>query len=134
MYCSLAHIEAFGKPHRLGPVAAFLNENKYNYSSSQCAFFKIVCGILEFLDRATRNCRPHSMLFADLFCYLHGTCLNLGSLEPLYQNVSIDGPHLRAGCTLKHGSGNLTILMSTLLWPPSMLHGHIDKRTFLPNR
>jgi hypothetical protein len=33
-------MEAFGEPHRLGPVAAFLNENKYNYSLSQCAFFK----------------------------------------------------------------------------------------------
>jgi hypothetical protein len=39
VHCSLAHIEAFGKPHRLGSVTAFLNENKYNYSSSQCAFF-----------------------------------------------------------------------------------------------
>jgi hypothetical protein len=27
------YIEAFGAPHRLGPVAASSNENKYNYSS-----------------------------------------------------------------------------------------------------
>jgi hypothetical protein len=46
--CSLAHIEAFGKPHRLGPVAASSNENKYNYSSSQFAFFKVVWEMLEF--------------------------------------------------------------------------------------
>jgi hypothetical protein len=74
----LQHHPRLDMARRWGPIAAFLNDNKYNYSSSQCAFFKIVCGILEFLDRATRNCRPH------------GTCLQLGSLEPLYQNVSID--------------------------------------------
>jgi hypothetical protein len=64
--CSVAHIEALGKPRRLEPVAAFVDENEYNYSSSQCCDFKIVCGILEFLDRVTRNCRPHSMLFTDI--------------------------------------------------------------------
>ena len=40
MHCSLVHIEAFGEPHRLGPVEAFPNENKYNHSSSQYTFFK----------------------------------------------------------------------------------------------
>ena len=34
------------------------------------AFFKIVCGILEFLDRATRNCRPHSMLFRFILLFV----------------------------------------------------------------
>ena len=36
MHCSLAHIEAFGKPRRLGPVAAFLNENKYSTTVLSC--------------------------------------------------------------------------------------------------
>jgi hypothetical protein len=39
VHCSLAHIEAFGQPHRLGPVAASSNENKYNYSSSRVRVF-----------------------------------------------------------------------------------------------
>jgi hypothetical protein len=45
VHCSLADIEALGKPRRLSPVAAFANENKYNYSpsDSQCnaAFLKL---------------------------------------------------------------------------------------------
>ena len=32
-----------------------------------------------------------------------------------------DSPHLRAGCTLKHGSGNLMELMSTLRQVPEAL-------------
>ena len=32
MHCSLAHIEALGKPRRLGPITAFVNENKYTQS------------------------------------------------------------------------------------------------------
>ena len=42
MHCSVAHIEALGKPRRLGPVAASSYEYIYDYSSSQCCVFKIV--------------------------------------------------------------------------------------------
>ena len=40
VHCSLEDIEALGKPRRLSPVAASTNENKYNYSPSQCCVFK----------------------------------------------------------------------------------------------
>jgi hypothetical protein len=87
MHFSFAVIEALGKPRRLSLVAASANENKYNYSHLGAAFFKTVWGILEFLDRETRNCRPQSMLnYSQIYftiSYLHGTCLKLGSLEPL---------------------------------------------------
>jgi hypothetical protein len=41
VHCSLAHIEAFGKPHRLGPVAASSNKNKYNYT--KCSSSQSMC-------------------------------------------------------------------------------------------
>jgi hypothetical protein len=41
MHCSLAYIEDLGKPRRLSPVAAFANENKYNYRFSVLRFLKI---------------------------------------------------------------------------------------------
>jgi hypothetical protein len=90
MHCSLAHIEDLGKPRRRGPAAAFVNEkNIIIVHLGQCCVF-VFFGFLEFLGRETRNCRLHSMLVTDLFCYLHGTCLKLGSLEPLPRDVSID--------------------------------------------
>jgi hypothetical protein len=99
VHCSLAHIGASGKPHRLGPVAAFQKKTNTIIVHLSARFFKIVCGIVEFLDRATRNCRPHSMLkIADLFCYLYWTCLKLGSLEPLSHNVSIDVRYYSFAC------------------------------------
>ena len=48
MPCSLLHIDALGKPRRLGLLGASVNKNKYIYfSRPRRAFFKIVCGLYE---------------------------------------------------------------------------------------
>jgi hypothetical protein len=44
--CSLLHINALGKPRRLGLLGASVNKNKYIFfSRPRRAFFKIVCGL-----------------------------------------------------------------------------------------
>jgi hypothetical protein len=55
--CSLLHIDALGKPRRLGLLGASVNINKYIYifSRPRRAFFKIVCGLYEEMLRNDEN-------------------------------------------------------------------------------
>ena len=54
--CSLLHIDALGKPRRLGLLGASVNKNKYIFfSRPRRAFFKIVCGLYEEMERSDEN-------------------------------------------------------------------------------
>jgi hypothetical protein len=55
--CSLLHIEALGKPRRLGLLGASVNENKYIFvfSRPRRAFFKAVCGLYEEMECSDEN-------------------------------------------------------------------------------
>ena len=56
MPCSLLHIDALGKPHRLGLLGASVNKNKYILLVDRPrAFFKIVCGLYEKMERSDEN-------------------------------------------------------------------------------
>ena len=56
MPCSLLHIGALGKPRRLGLLGASVNKNKYIFfSRPRRAFFKIVCGLYEEMERSDKN-------------------------------------------------------------------------------
>ena len=47
MPCSLLHIDALGKPHRLGLLGASVDKNKYIFLVDLVAHFLIVCGLYE---------------------------------------------------------------------------------------
>jgi hypothetical protein len=54
--CSLLHIDALGKPRRLGLLGASVNKNEYIFfSRPRRAFFKIVCGLYEEMLRNDKN-------------------------------------------------------------------------------
>ena len=56
MPCSLLHIEALGKPRRLGLLGASVNKNKYIFfSRPRRAFFKIACGLYEEIECSDEN-------------------------------------------------------------------------------
>ena len=58
MPCSLLHIDALGKPRRLGLLGASVNKNKYIFlRRPRRAFFKIVlvCGLYEEILRKDEN-------------------------------------------------------------------------------
>ena len=69
MPCSLFHIDALGKPRRLGLLGASVNKNKYIYffSRPRRAFFKIVCGLYEEMDRSDENRSPENWFLARKF-------------------------------------------------------------------
>ena len=58
--------------------------------NSDCAWVVVCTGPDEAALLRFTSFDTDSMLFTDLFCYLHGKCLKLGSLEPLSHDVSID--------------------------------------------
>jgi hypothetical protein len=54
----LLHIDALGKPRRLGLLGAFVNKNKNTsifFSRPRRAFFKIVCGLYESNEEMERS-------------------------------------------------------------------------------
>ena len=68
MPCSLLHIDALGKPHRLGLLGAYVNKNKYIFfSRPRRAFFKIVCGLYEEMLRNDENSSLGNWILARNF-------------------------------------------------------------------
>jgi hypothetical protein len=68
--CSLLHIDALGKPRRLGLLGASVNKNKYIYiffSRPRRAFFKIVCGLYEEMERSDENSSLRNRILARNF-------------------------------------------------------------------
>ena len=56
MPCSLLHIDVLGKVRRLGLLGASAHKNKYIFfSRPRRAFFKIVCGLYEEMERSDEN-------------------------------------------------------------------------------
>ena len=52
----MLHIDALGKPRRLGLLGASVNKNKYIFLVDLVAhFFKIVCGLYEEMERSDEN-------------------------------------------------------------------------------
>ena len=66
--CSLLHIEALGKPRRLGLLGASVNKNKYIFfSQPRRVFFKIVCGLYEEMERSDENRSLRNWILARNF-------------------------------------------------------------------
>ena len=65
MPCSLLHIDALGKPRRLGLLGGPMDKNKYIFqSTSSRIFFKIVCGLYEEMSRNNENSSPGNWILA----------------------------------------------------------------------
>ena len=67
MPCSLLHIDALGKPRRLGLLGASVNKNKYIFLVDRRAFFKIVCGLYEEMERSDENSSLGNWILARNF-------------------------------------------------------------------
>ena len=68
MPCSLLHIDALGKPHRLGLLGASVNKNKYTFLVDLVVyFFKIVCGLYEEMLRNDENSSMGNWILARNF-------------------------------------------------------------------
>jgi hypothetical protein len=64
----LLHIEALGKPRRLGLLGASVNKNKYIFfSRPRRAFFKIACGLYEEMERSGENSSLRNWILARNF-------------------------------------------------------------------
>ena len=66
MPCSLLHIDALGKPRRLGLLGASVNKNIF-FSRPRRAFFKIVCGLYEEMLRNYENSSLGNWILARNF-------------------------------------------------------------------
>jgi hypothetical protein len=64
----LLHIEALGKPRRLGLLGASVNKNKYIFfSRPRRALFKIVCGLYDQMERSDENSSLRNWISARNF-------------------------------------------------------------------